>query len=214
MLRRGYPPEKVRLHYIGVDAARFCPDPAVVPQLRILFVGRLVEKKGCVDLLKAMVEVRAKYPEVELAVVGDGPLREKLESFAREHRLNVRFLGVHPPDVVLKLLRESLLFCLPSVRSGTGDSEGLGIVNLEAQAVGVPVVGTRHGGIPEAVEDGVTGLLAEERDPAGLARHILTLLSDAPLRAKMGQAARARIIRDFDLEKQSQLLEKQYLEFV
>ncbi len=214
MLRRGYPADKVRLHYIGIDTARFSPDPDVVPKPQILFVGRLVEKKGCGDLVRAMIEVNARYPEVELVIAGHGPLRESLESLVREHRLHVRFAGVVTPDEVLRLLRESMLASMPSVRSGSGDSEGLSMVNLEAQAPGVPVIQTRHGGIPEAVEDGVTGLLAEERDPAGLARLILTLLDDSALRTKMGQAARARILRDFNLETQSRQLEAQYEEFL
>ena len=214
MLRRGYPADKMRLHYIGIDTARFSPDPAIAQKPQILFVGRLVEKKGCGDLVHAMAAVNARFPEVELVIAGSGPLRAELESIVREQRLNVRFAGVVSQDEVLRLLRESMMASMPSVRSGTGDSEGLGMVNLEAQAVGIPVVATRHGGIPEAVEDGVTGLLADERDPDGLARHILTLLDDTALRQKMGQAARVRVLRDFNLETQSQLLEDHYLEFL
>jgi colanic acid/amylovoran biosynthesis glycosyltransferase len=212
MLRRGYPPAKVRLHYIGIDTARFSPNAAVTPKAQILFVGRLVEKKGTQDLLKAMIQVAPQFPEVELLIVGEGPLREQLETLVRENKLNVRFLGMQPPAMILQLMRESLLLCVPSVCSRTGDSEGLPITLLEALSTGLPVVATRHGGIPEAVEHGVNGLLCDEHDVDALAGHILMLLSDSTPRARMGQASRARIVTEFNLETQSHLLEQYYLE--
>jgi colanic acid/amylovoran biosynthesis glycosyltransferase len=214
MLLRGYPAKKVRLHYIGVDTEKFRPDPPVPKQATILFVGRLVEKKGCADLLQAMKKVNAKYPDVKLNVIGYGALQEELEAFAREARLNVQFLGRQPPEIVQQYLKEAMMFCIPSVRAQDGDSEGLGIVNLEAQASGIPVIGTLHGGIPEAVEHGVTGLLSPAHDPDALAENILTLLSDTALRTKMGVAARERTVRLFDLSKQSALLEQIYREML
>jgi glycosyltransferase involved in cell wall biosynthesis len=210
MLKRGYAPEKVRLHYIGVDIEKFRPNPTVPKEPVILYVGRLVEKKGSPDLLQAMKQVNAKYPDVKLVVIGDGALRTRLETYARDEKLNVDFRGIQPPEVVQQTLQSALMFCMPSVRAANGDSEGLGIVNLEAQAVGVPVIGTWHGGIPEAVEHGVTGLLAPERSPEILAENILTLLGDAPLREKMGLAARERVTRLFDLKQQSGILEDIY----
>ena len=214
MLQRGYPPQKVRQHYIGVDIVKFQPDPTVVKEPMILYVGRLVEKKGSPDLLRAMKQVNARHPDVKLTLIGDGPLRESLTAYAREEKLNVEFLGPQPPDVVQQRLQAALMFCMPSVRAADGNSEGLGIVNLEAQATGIPVIGTRHGGIPEAVEDGVTGLLAPERDPEALAGHIVTLLSDCALRESMGRAGRERVSRLFDLAQQSRLLEQMYLELL
>lgn len=212
MIRRGYPPEKVRLHYNGVDTQLFRPDPTVSKRPKILFVGRLVEKKGCADLLHAMARVATKYPDVEVVIIGDGLLRESLEVLAREKKVNSRFCGVQSPQSVLQAMQESLLLCAPSVRSQSGDSEGLPNVVYEAQAVGLPVVGTRHAGIPEAVEHGVTGLLSGERDPDALAENILALLSNTNLRTCMGQAARARMLQHFDLKHQASLLEQIYLE--
>ncbi len=214
MLQRGYPARKVRQHYIGVDIDKFQPDPSVPKQPMILYTGRLVEKKGSPDLLRAMKKVNAIYPEVKLTLIGDGPLRPSLAAYAHEQKLNVEFLGAQPPDVVQKHLQAALMFCMPSFRAADGNSEGLGIVNLEAQATGIPVVGTRHGGIPEAVEDGVTGLLAPERDPDALADHILALLADTTRREAMGHAGRERVTRLFDLSEQSRLLEQMYLEII
>lgn len=214
MLRRGYPPKKVRLHYIGVDTEKFRPDPTIPKQPMVLFIGRLVEKKGCLDLLQAMKKVNAKDPDVKLNVIGYGVLREKLEAFARDAGLNVQFLGPQPPEIVQQYLKAALMLCIPSVRAQDGDSEGLGIVNLEAQASGIPVIGTLHGGIPESVEHGVTGLLSPAGDPEALAESILTLSSDTALRTKMGIAARERMVRQFNLSQQSALLEKIYLEML
>ena len=153
-------------------------------------------------------------PKMKLNLIGDGPLREELEIFARDAKLNVQFLGPQLPEVVQQHLKRAMMLCLPSVRATHGDSEGLGIVNLEAQASGIPVVGTRHGGIPEAVEHGVTGLLSPERDPDALAENILALLADSALREKMGLAGRVRMIRLFELKQLAALLEKMYLELL
>ncbi len=214
MVRTSYPPEKIRLHYIGVDTEKFQPDPSVPKEPVLLFVARLTEKKGCADLLQAMKIVKPKFPDVKLKIVGDGPLKDELKAYCQQENLNVEFCGVQTSDVIQKLMLSALMLCLPSVRATNGDSEGLGIVNLEAQAVGIPVVGTLHGGIPEAVENGVTGLLTAERDPAALADSILSLLGDTHLREQMGLAARARMVHHFDLKHQSSLLEKIYLEFL
>jgi glycosyltransferase involved in cell wall biosynthesis len=214
MLRKGYPRDKIRLHYIGVDVDRFQPDPSAPKQPVILYVGRLVPKKGCADLLRAMKKVNARYPEIKLKLCGSGPLLDELQSFARDERINVEFCGIQTPEAIQKMLQSALISCIPSVRAEDGDSEGLGIVNLEAQACGVPVVGTNHGGIPESVEDQVTGLLSPERDPDALAENILALLSDAALREKMGSAGRQRMLQRFNLKHQSSILEKMYHEFI
>jgi len=158
--------------------------------------------------------VNAKYPDIKLTILGDGPLRERLETYAQEEKLNVEFRGIQPPEVVWQFLKSALMVCMPSVRASNGDSEGLGMVSLEAQAVGVPVIGTRHGGIPEAVEHGLTGLLSPERDPDALAENIVTLLSQPKLLETMGLAARERVTRLFDLKRQSRLLEDIYAELL
>ncbi len=214
MLGLGYPPEKVRLHYIGVDTERLQPDPAVQKKPEVLFVGRLVKSKGCADLIRAMVRVRTKFPEVKLVIIGEGQSQADLHQLAAEERIDVEFLGRQTPDNIRRRMLESMLLCLPSVVGSDGSAETLGLVTLEAQAVGLPVVGTWTGGIPEAVEHGVTGLLSEGRNPAALAENIIAILSDSDLRAQMGQAARKRMVRQFNLQRQSELLEDYYLEFV
>jgi len=174
----------------------------------ILHVARLVEKKGTGDLLDAFALVRRKYPVAELQIVGEGPLEHSLRAKAESLGLgdHVHFLGARRHEDVLTLMRKAWVFCLPSITAKSGDAEGLGMVLLEAAACGVPSVATRHGGIPEAVIHGVTGLLQGEHDIAGLAGNLNELLGDAGLRSQMGGAARRHAVEKFDLAKQSSLL--------
>ena len=110
----------------------------------------------------------------------------------------------------MKLMQDAIMLVQPSVKAKTGDSEGLGIVLLEASASGIPVVGTWHGGIPEAIIDGVTGFLAPERNASALAEKLLTLLSEDSLREKMGYAGRKMVEERFDIKNQSKKLEDIY----
>ena len=215
MLARGYPPERTRVHYIGVDTAKFAPPPDPVRrEPLIVFVGRLIEKKGCEYLIRAMEEAAPSLGDAELVVIGDGPLRPSLEAMAKEKLRRYRFLGVQSPGQIRDWLGRARLFSMPSIEAASGDSEGFGIVFLEAQSMGVPVVSFRHGGIPEAVAHGVTGLLSDERDWRGLAADLAGLFSDEARWQRMSQAARRRTVEEFDLSRQTQALETIYEETV
>jgi glycosyltransferase involved in cell wall biosynthesis len=211
-IEAGFPPEKLLVHYIGVDRTLFFPPAAAPDNDCVLFVGRLVEMKGCEYLIRAMRVVQACRPAAELTIVGDGPLRPYLERLAKELRVQCKFMGVQSTAIIRQLLRKSRLLSLPSVTTADGQVEGLGIALLEAQAMGVPVVSTLHAGIPEAVADGVTGILAPERDSEKLAAAILRLLEDRDLWQRYSQATQAHIDRQFDLHKQTALLEDIYAE--
>jgi glycosyltransferase involved in cell wall biosynthesis len=210
--RLGFPTERTRLHYIGVDPAAFEPSSVAHASPVILHVARLVEKKGTVYLLEAFARIAASHPDAELAIIGAGPLRASLERRAAELRIaaRVRWLGALPHAEVAQWLKRAAVFCLPSCTAANGDAEGLGLVLLEAAASGVPVVATRHGGIPEAVKDGDTGYLVAERDADELADALDTLLSSEALRWKMGDAARRFARSRFDLVRQTQVLEQLY----
>ncbi len=145
-------------------------------------------------------------------IIGDGPLRKQLGALAASLGVadRVRFLGAMPQGEVLGWMRQAAMLVLPSVRTGTGRVEGLGMVVLEAAASGVPVIGSDIGGIPEAVIDGETGFLVPERDDEGLARRMGALWDDAALRHRMGAAARALVERKFDLVRQTAVLETLY----
>ena len=107
-------------------------------------------------------------------------------------------------------MSKASVFCTPSVVAKSGDAEGFGMVFAEAQAMGVPVASFATGGIPEAVEHGITGLLAPERDTNALAENIVTLLTDAPLWTRFSAAGRERVHKHFDLAKQTAKLEQIY----
>ncbi|MBD2166682.1 glycosyltransferase [Calothrix membranacea FACHB-236] len=210
LIQQGFPANKILVHYIGVDTKIFQPDPSFVREPIVLFVGRLVEKKGCQYLIEAMAKVQAAMPEVKLVVIGDGPLRAALEHSAKSSLKNYQFLGVQPPEVVRNWMNRAKVFCVPSVKAASGDCEGFGIVFAEAQAVGLPVVSFAHGGIPEAVGHNETGLLAKEGDSQELAHYILQLLQDIHLWQRFSFNSPKRIVRQFDLHRQIPVLENIY----
>lgn len=202
-LAQGFPDQRTVTHYLGVDLDRFRPAPDAAEPGLVLHVGRLVEKKGTAVLIEAMAAV----PEAKLVVVGDGPERERLERLARGR---AAFLGALPPDEVAAWMRRAWLLAAPSITARDGDSEGLPTVIVEAAASGVPVVGTHHSGIPEAVIHGETGFLVTERDPAALASRLRELIATPRLRGDFALAARALAQARFDAARQSERLEALY----
>ena len=210
-VRKGAPPHKTLVHYIGIDTACFTPNPSVARCDTVLFVGRLVENKGCAQLLHAMRLVQRWLPECRLVIIGDGPLRPRLEQIARELALrDVSFLSTQPAGVVRYWMNRARVFCVPSVTVDSGASEGFGMVFAEAQAMGLPVASFETGGIPEAVLHGETGLLARERDTAGLAQNIIALLSDGSMWERFSDAGRRRARELFDIRRQTAALEDIY----
>jgi len=214
LVNQGFPEEKIVVHYIGVDTQFFTPDPFVVREPIVLFVGRLVENKGCAHIIRAMAEVQAEMPGVELVVIGDGPLRSKLESMARELPGRWRFLGTQSQDTIREWMNRATVFSVPSITVESGASEGFGMVFAEAQAMGLPVVSFATGGIPEAVAHGKTGFLAPEGDTKRLASYILQLLSNKELWQKFSTEGQKRAREHFDLRKQTKKLEEIYKEVI
>jgi glycosyltransferase involved in cell wall biosynthesis len=210
MLQEGFPENKTIVHYIGVDTRFFCPDPKVEREPVVLFTGQLWEVKGCGQLIAAMARVQAELPEAELVVIGDGRLRESLETAARAHLGRFRFLGTQPPEVVRNWMNRAQVFCVPSAKTPSGATEAFGIVFAEAQAMQLPVVSRASGGIVEAVADGKTGILVKERDDYSLADSILFLLRNETVRRNMGAAGRERVCAEFDLHRQTRKLEALY----
>jgi sugar transferase (PEP-CTERM/EpsH1 system associated) len=205
--RAGVSPEKVVTVYNGLDAAEF----AGVDQERaalvrqglaiprgtpvVAAVGRLHPQKDFPTLLRAMARVHEAVPGARLLVVGDGMLRGDLEAQARSLELSSSVVFTGQRADVPELLNAVDLFALSSLW------EGLPNVVLEAMAAGLPVVGTRVGGVPEVVVDGVTGILVPPRDPEALASGIAQLLSDSELSQRMGDAGRARVVEQYSVER-------------
>jgi glycosyltransferase involved in cell wall biosynthesis len=209
-LARGCPENKLIQHYIGIDLDKFSQPRQESAQPSLLFVGRLVEKKGCTYLLQAMERLKTRFPELVLTIIGAGNLDTELQQEAAERDINVVFAGTASAAEIRQQLSRSWLFVAPSITARSGDAEGLGMVFLEAQALQTPVVSFRSGGLVEAVEDGVTALLSEEKDVAGLAHNIASLLENSDLRHNMGIAGRRRVEEFFDVRKQCAKLETIY----
>jgi colanic acid/amylovoran biosynthesis glycosyltransferase len=210
-LEWGYPADKLVVLPIGVDVDRIRPTEFVEAP-RILHIARLVEKKGTADLITAFAQVRRAVPDAELAIVGQGPLRESLEQLAASLGVAgaVRFLGVRRHEETLELLSRSRLLCAPSVTAPNGDQEGLVTVIMEASAAGKPLVATQHGGMSEAVTEGVNGFLVPEHDPATLADRLIELLRDPYLCEQFGKAGREMTLERFNLRTQTGKLESLY----
>ncbi len=199
---RHFPAHKLHTAYLGVDTSFFAPAP-LVQKPSILFVGRLVEKKGARYLLEAFARVRASCPEAKLTIVGTGPLEKSLATQMRTLAIEpaVQHIRRATQAEISQLLAAHRVFCLPSVTAANGDTEGLPVSLLEAMACGKPVVSTRHAGIPEAIENNCNGLLAEERDAIGLSTALLRLLTDDSAATAMGAAARRRAETVFDIRQ-------------
>ena len=213
-LKAGLPEHKLHVHYTGIDCGRFQVANVERDPKLVLFVGRLVEVKGCEYLLRAMEQVQRHDPDAHLEIIGDGPLRARLEGIASELSLRVCFRGVQSSDEVLRSMSRARVLCNPSATASTGDMEGFGMVFAEAQAVGTPVVSFLHGGIPEAVKHGETGLLCAEGNVAKLAESLVTLLADDVLWNKMSNRAQQWVRERFDISKQNESLETLYDECV
>ena len=207
----GIPREKIVVKHIGVDAARFTPTgvPVTERRQRILYVGRMFEKKGGPILIRAFAQVCAHVPGAELVMIGDGPLLHPCRQLAESLQLPVRFMGACPAATVRQQLAEARVFCLPSIVAQNGDAEGLPISLLEAQACGVPVV-TSASGNAEAVMDGVTGFCFPEQDIDALSARLTRLLCDDELALSMSAAGPKFIAERFDIRRCTRALEDLY----
>ncbi|MGI0078332.1 MAG: glycosyltransferase family 4 protein [Nitrososphaerales archaeon] len=193
---------KIRILYPGIDPSMLdnenvkeTPDEKA---RRILFVGRLVRRKGVDDLLAAFKSITVDIPDSELDIVGDGPELLRLEKLTYEMDLSrqVKFYGNLRGRPLFERYRAADVFVMPSRRTKT-DVEGFGTVFLEAAMFGKPSIGTISGGIPEAVLDNVTGILIEEGDVRALKASIEMLLKDEELRLRLGTCARERVLSNF-----------------
>jgi glycosyltransferase involved in cell wall biosynthesis len=210
LLALGFPEDRIIVHYTGVDTDVFRPDATVAREPIVLFVGRLIETKGATHLIAAMRAVQARVPDAELVFAGVGVLRESLERQARESGVRARFLGRVSHEEARRWMSRARALCLPSITASDGTIEGFGTVTVEAQAMGLPVVGSASGGIPEAVADGESGLLAPEGDAGALAQRIEALLTDAPLWERLSAAGVRRVREHFDVRRQTAKLEELY----
>jgi len=196
--------KKIRVIHCGVplgDYPRRTSSPAVPP--RIVSVGRLVDYKGFPTLLRAVASLRAEGRTIACDLIGDGPMERALRGLIRSEGLDgcVRLTGSMTLDEVRESLKGAAACVLACEPGRGGLMDGIPVVLMEAMALGVPAISTRLSGIPELVEDGRTGLLAEPGDPRSLAGAIARLLDDGDLAARVTEAARRKIEEEFDAER-------------
>ena len=194
--------DKLHIVHCGVNPGDFKLVTHEGAGSRLLFVGRLADVKGLPILLRAVARLKASYPALKLTIAGDGPDRQRLVEMAGELGItdNVAFLGYQTQRQVRELLGQTDAFVLASF------AEGVPVVLMEAMAAGVPVVATRIAGIPELVEDGVSGFLVAPGDPKTLADKVDLLLRDPGLRASFAAMGRGKVEREFDLAAEADKL--------
>jgi colanic acid/amylovoran biosynthesis glycosyltransferase len=206
VVRLGAPREKVFLNPCGVDVLRFSPTDAGGNPPHFLAMGRFVEKKAHLLTILAFERALRQCPDIRLSLAGDGPLLDSCKQLVRALRLEeaVQFLGVVSHDRVPAMMQGFRGFVQHSVTAPSGDSEGNPVTVMEAGASGLPVVSTRHGGIPDTVAHGETGLLSEELDIDSMANHMALLARDPRLASKLGGNARVRIQTFFSMDRSIQ----------
>jgi glycosyltransferase involved in cell wall biosynthesis len=208
LLSLGAPRDRLFYNPYGVDVSIFSGgDPATAGPIFVA-VGRFVEKKAPDLVVLAFAEVRRACPEARLIMVGDGPLWGATQHLARA--LNVadaiEFLGPRPHAEVAAIMRRARAFVQHSVVAADGDAEGTPVAVLEAGATGLPVIATRHGGIPDVVLSGDTGFLVDERDIGAMAGHMIQLATHPLLADRLGRAARQRICAEFSASRATETL--------
>jgi colanic acid/amylovoran biosynthesis glycosyltransferase len=202
----GLPAELVHVVPYGVDVPAL-RDRASAGMVQVLLIGRLVAKKNPVATLAACARAADMGANVHVTVVGDGPLMAGVQSFVAGAGLPVTMLGAQPHATVLEALATADIFCQHSVVDPqTGDEEGVPVAILEAMAHALPVVSTRHAGIPEAVVDGVTGYLVDEGDVEAMAGRIAELAADPQARHRLGAAGRAKATDEFSWARERDAL--------
>jgi glycosyltransferase involved in cell wall biosynthesis len=196
-------PDRIRYNPYGVDCALFQPtDPEANPPLFVA-VGRFVTKKAPNLTIRAFARARESCGDCRLTMAGNGPLLEQCRDLARDLGVGdaIEFTGSLPHAEVAALMARGRAFVQHSVTAPDGDAEGTPVAILEAGAVGLPVVATRHAGIPDVVVEGENGLLVDEGDVEAMAAHMLSLARDPALAGRLGRAARERVSTRFSMER-------------
>ena len=203
----GCPADRIAVQHLGVrsDEIEFRPRTLKPGErVRIVCTARLVEKKGLEYAIRAVAKLRECELDAQLQIVGDGPLRSRLAALIDELEVRDRVTlhdPVSPPEAI-RMVEHGHIFLLPSVTASHGDEEGTPVSILEVMATGIPVVSTLHSGIPEQIEDGVSGFLVPERDVESLTDRLAQLIRHPESWTAMGRAARTRVEINFDAGKQ------------
>ena len=215
----GCPPEKIKVNRSGLDCDRFTYQPRCLSEdgwIQIATTGRLVEKKGIEYVIRAVAKLIPTYPRLCYKIIGEGPLRSYFIDLIQKLYLdkNVELMGWCNETEIVETLRNTHIFVAPSVTAADGDRDAPINVLKEAMAIGLPVVSTYHGGIPELVEDGKSGFLVPERDAEALAEKLSYLIEHPELWTQMGKEGREFVLQHYNLERINDDLMNIYLSLV
>ncbi len=197
----GIPEDKLSIIPMGVDSRdTFVPPPVGSVRRGLIFVGRLVDKKGVEYLLRAMPQILRVHPQETLILVGEGPLRKDLSALCEELEItgSVTFLGAVVNREIPALLQGASIAIIPSIVADTGDQEGAPVSIMETLACGCATVVSNYPGARDIIRDGENGYLVDQKAPEQIAARVVTLLSDPGLRERMGDAGRRTVEESFD----------------
>jgi len=197
--------EKIEVIRCGIDLNKFKYSHRTPKDIiNILFVGRLVEKKGLSYAIDTVNQVLREHQNIELRMIGDGPLENETYDLINKLNLNEKIvlLGPQTHSRILKEMEDADIFFLPSLTAENGDREGIPVSIMEAQATGLPVVSTTHTGIPELVLDGQSGFLVPEKDTEAMAEKLKELIVNSELRINMGKLGRSQVESNYDRKKE------------
>ena len=220
LLRLGCPAQKIIVHYHGSDPHPFFRERTYPDrkEIHLLIISSLTAKKGHTFLLDAFRRAQGTtVHSLHLHIVGDGELKERLARYISDHAVAQAYL--HGPIAYgsvehHRFLDQADIFVHPSVTTPQGEKEGIPGALIEARSSGLPVITTRHAGIPYIIEDGKTGLLVPENDVAALSQAIVRLAESAALRAQLGRAGQAYTLQELDVAKKEKDLERIYQELI
>ena len=215
----GCDPQKIEIQRTGIPLEEFPFRERAVPkngEWRFVQAGRLVEKKGLPVTLRAFSAFLKQHPNATLTIAGEGPLLPELQKFAGELGVTdrVSFTGFVSQEQLREIYYRSHIFLHPSQTGRDGNQEGIPNSMLEAMATGLPAFATEHGGIPEAIENGVSGVLVPERDDGALAQALLNAAQDPGLLSRIGPMGADAVRKNFDLQQQAHRLEEIYLRMI
>lgn len=200
LIKYGCPAEKIVIHHSGINLDKITYKKRIAPKdglIKILTVGRLIPMKGHKDALQAIKKVKSIYPNIRYEIIGDGPLYNALKKYIKQLGLkdHVTLRGYLPHEKVIQAMDESHIFFLASHVTST-DQEGIPNAIMEAAATGMPIVATNHSGIPELIQNTVSGYLVNEHDTTGMAEKIVYLINNPSLWNSMGKAGAEKVVTE------------------
>ena len=219
LINLGCRKDKITVHHMGIDCNKFIfipPSAKPDDKIRLVSIARLVAKKGLEYGIRAVAELVKVNPNLEYQIIGDGVLKTDLQQLIAQLNVqeSVKLLGWKEQQEVAQIIAQADIMLAPSITDRNGDCEGIPVSLMEAMAVGLPVVSTYHSGIPELVEDGVSGYLVAEKEVKKLAQKLGLLVENRELRLKMGIAGRKKVEQDFNIAHLNDRLVQTYQQLI